>query len=135
MLLLKDIIVNTKTVEVEFPGLPGFKVKIAAISREVSRKLKEDSETTKIDPALRMSVTELDEMKFLEKFATAAVKGWSGLKMKHLSELLLVDNGKIKDLEAEVEFSVENVVELLKHSQIFDTWINEQVFNIERFRG
>ena len=69
-MLLKDIIVNTKTVEVDFPGLDGFKVSIAAISREVSRKLKEESETTKIDPALRMSVTELDEDKFLEKFAT-----------------------------------------------------------------
>jgi hypothetical protein len=133
-MLLKDIIVNTKTVEVDFPGLDGFKVSIAAISREVSRKLKEESETTKIDPALRMSVTELDEDKFLEKFASAAIKGWSGLKMKYLSELLLVDASKIEDLESEVDFSLENVVELLKHSQIFDTWINEQVFNIERFR-
>ena len=104
-MLLKDIIVNTKTVEVEFPGLDGFKISIAAISREVSRKL-----------------------------ASAAIKGWSGLKMKYLSELLLVDASKIEDLESEVDFSLENVVELLKHSQIFDTWINEQVFNIERFR-
>lgn len=134
-MLLKDIIVSTKTVDVEFPGLEGFSVKIAAVSREVSRKLKEDSEISKIDPRLKIAVTELDEDKFMTLFANAAVKGWKGLKFKHMSELLLVDQSKIEDLEAEVPYNQENVVELLKHSQIFDSWINEQVFSIDRFRA
>ena len=133
-MFLKDIIVNTKTVSVEFPGLEGFKIQIAAVSREVSRKLKDDSEVTKIDPKLKMPVTELDEDTFIEKFAVAAIKGWSGLKFKYMSDLLLVDTSKIEDLEAEVDYNQENAVELLKHSQVFDTWINEQVFSIERFR-
>jgi len=132
---LKDIIVNTKTVEIDYPGLPGFKVKVAAVSREVSRKLKEDSEVTKIDHKLKMPVTDIDEDTFVEKFAAAAIKGWSGLKYKYLQELVLVNESEIEDSEAEVEFSQDNVVAILKHSQIFDTWINEQVFNIERFRS
>ncbi len=130
---LSNLIVNTKVVEVDFPSLEGFKVKIAAVSREVSKKIRKDAEVTKIDSKLRMPVTEIDEDKFLTLFADAAIKGWSGLKMKHLPELLLVDLADA-DLEASVEYSAENVLQLLKHSQIFDTWINEQVFDIQRFR-
>ena len=133
-MLLKDIIVNTKTVSVEFPGLKGFEVKIAAVSREVSRKLKTDSEVTKIDPKLRMPVTELDEEKFVESFAKVAIKGWKGFKYAYLKDLLLVDESQIEDPEALVDFNVENVIQLLKHSQIFDSWVNDMVFDIERFR-
>lgn len=133
-MLLKNIIVNTKTVEVAYPGLEGFTVTIAAVSREVSRKLKKDSEVSKIDAKLRMPVTELDEELFLAKFAAAAIKGWKGLKYCYLKELLLVDEGAIEDPEDTVEFNQENSIELLKHSQIFDTWINDMVFDIERFR-
>ena len=133
-MLLKDIIVNTKTVTVEFPGLKGFEVQIAAVSREVSRKLKTDSEVTKIDPKLRMPVTELDEEKFVESFAKVAIKGWKGFKYSYLKDLLLVDEDQIDNPDDEVEFNLENVVQLLKHSQIFDSWINDMVFDIERFR-
>jgi|TARA_R110000796_G_scaffold2125_9_gene8561 hypothetical protein len=131
---LKQLIVETKVVTVPFEGIDGFEVKIAALSRELSRKIRTESETTKIDPKLRMPVTELDQDKFVEKFSEAAIKGWSGLKYKHLSELLLIDSSQIEDLEAEVEFSIDNVVQLVSHSQIFDTWINEQVFSLHRFR-
>jgi hypothetical protein len=131
---LKDIIVETKVVTVPFEGIDGFEVKIAALSRELSRKIRAESETTKIDPKLRMPVTELDQDKFVEKFSEAAIKGWSGLKYKHLSELLLIDTSMIEDLEADVPFNVENVVQLVSHSQIFDSWINEQVFSLHRFR-
>jgi len=134
MLSLKEIIVNTKTVEVEFPGLKGFSVRIAAVSREVSRKLRTDSEVTKICPKTRVPVTELDEDKFVESFAKVAVTGWKGFKYSYLKELVLVDSAAIEDPEALVEYSLENVIELLKHSQIFDSWVNDMVFDIERFR-
>lgn len=133
-MLLKDIIVNTKSVEVEFPGLKGFVLTISAVSREVSRKLKTDSEVTKIDPKLRVPVTEMDEDKFVESFAKVAIKGWKGFKYEYLKELLLVDESQIEDPEAMVDFNQENVIELIKHSQIFDSWINDAVFDIERFR-
>lgn len=133
-MFLKDIIVNTKTVEVDFPGLEGFTVTLSAISRELSRQLREKSEVSKIDSKLRVPVTELDEEKFVQLFTEAAIKDWKGLKFKYMSDLLLVDESKIEDLDACVPFSKENAIELIKHSQIFDTWINEQVFSIDRFR-
>lgn len=133
-MLLSSIIVQTKSVEVDFPGLEGFKVTISAISRELSRKIREESMVSKIDPRLKMPVEELDEEAFLVKFSKVAVLGWRGLKYKHLSQLVLVDEKLIDDLEAEVDFSHENVMELIKSSQVFDSWINQEVFSLERFR-
>lgn len=132
---LKNLVVTTKVAEVEFPSLTGFKLKIAAMSRESSRKLKDSSEVTKIDAKLRMPVKELDEAKFIDGFAAAAIKGWTGLKYKYLPQLMLVDLSDVEDTEAEVEYSHENAVMLLTHSGIFDSWINDQVFSLESFRN
>lgn len=134
---LKNLVVVTKTAKIEFPGLKGFEVEVAAMSRELSRKLKEQSEVTKIDPKHRIPVKELDEGMFVDKFAAAAVKGWKGLKYKYLSELLLVDLSGMseEDLEQEVPYSHEDAVILIKDSQVFDTWLNEQVFSLQLFRG
>lgn len=132
---LKDITLETKTVTVPFDGLDGFNITISAISRELSRKIRAESEITKLDPKHKITVQELDQELFVNKFAAAAIKGWTGLKYKYLQDLILVDLSKVDDLEDEVEFNLENAVELIKHSQIFDAWINEQVFGLHRFRG
>lgn len=131
---LKNLTVVTKTAVIEFPGLPGFEVEVAAISRELSRKLKDQSEITRIDAKHRIPVKELDEELFIQKFTEAAVKGWKGLKYKYLPELMLVDLSSVKDLEAELDFTLEDAVALVKGSQVFDAWLNEQVFSLDAFR-
>lgn len=134
---LKNLVVVTKTAKMEFPGIKGFEVEVAAMSRELSRKLKEQSEVTKIDPKHRIPVKELDEDTFIDKFAAAAVKGWKGLKYKHLPDLLLVDLKGMDEeaLEQEVPYSHEDAIELIKGSQVFDNWLNEQVFSLQLFRS
>ena len=131
---LKDLKVLTKTVTAEFPGLEGFEVKVAFVSREASTKLREAATVTKIDSKLKMPVQELDQDIFIEKFVASAIKGWTGFKYKYLSDLMLVDLSSVEDTEKELEFTLENAVELLKGSQAFDTWINEVIFDLERFR-
>jgi hypothetical protein len=101
----------------------------------MSRKLREQSEVTKIDPRTRQPMKELDEQKFIEKFTREAVKGWSGLKYKHLEELMLVDLSGVEDLEAEVPYSEEDALELVKESATFDSWLNEVVFSLDTFRS
>lgn len=131
---LKNIALTTKSAEVEFAGLKGFSVTIAAVSRQVSHKLRKESEITRINAALRVPETELDETLFLEKFAAAAIKGWKGLTYEHLAELMLVDLSGVEDVKAEVEYSQENAVTLLTNSPVFDTWVNQHVFSLESFR-
>lgn len=132
---LKDIVLATKAADVEFEGLPGFVVTIAAISRQVSQKLRTESEVTKINTTLRVPEKELDENKFIEKFAAAAIKGWKGLTYEHLSQLMLVDLSGVEDTSEEVDFSQENAVTLLTNSPTFDQWVNKHVFSLESFRN
>ena len=132
---LKSLQLVTKEAQVEFPGLPGFVVTIGAVSREVSRKLKEESEVTKIDTKYKVPVKELDEAVFATKFAKASIKGWKGLKYKYLEDLMLVDLSGVKDLEECLEYTEEDAVDLLKGSIVFDNWLNDQVFSLQSFRS
>lgn len=132
---LKSLVVSTKEAVVPFEGLAGFEVTLAAVSREVSKKLREESETTRMDPKMRAPVKDLDEDKFITNFAKAAIKGWKGLTYRHLDSLMLVDLSSIKDLDEEVEYSQENAEILLKSSPIFDNWVNDKVFSLDSFRN
>lgn len=132
---LKDLKVVTKTTQVEFPGIDGFVVTVGAVSRELSRKLREESEINKLDPRTKSTYKELDENKFVEKFTKAAIKGWSGLKYKHLEELMLVDLSGVEDKEVEVPYSEEDALELVKESSVFDNWLNGVVFSLQTFRS
>lgn len=131
---LKGIIVNTKEVTLDFPGHPDFKVTVGAISRELLRKIRKDATRTEMDSKLRMPVEKLDENKFSQEFTKAAVKGWSGLTYEVLSQLTLIDESSIPDMGAEIDYSEEDAELLLKESQIFDSWVNEVVYDIARFR-
>lgn len=131
---IKSLLVDTKEVELEFPGLEGFKVRVGAISREMMRRLHKDSTKTVIDSRLKMPVEKLDEEKFAAAFCNAAVKGWSGLTYTHLSELLLIDTSDIPDMEEEISFDPESAMTLIRESQAFDSWLNEVVFDIAKFR-
>lgn len=133
---LSQLVVQTKTAKEEFPGLEGFVVEFSAVSREVSRRIQKESEVTKIDrKRAGQAYTEIDEDKFVDKFASEAIKGWKGLKYKYLPELVLVDLSSVEDLEEEVEYNQDNAIMLLKNSTVFDNWINDRVFDLESFRG
>lgn len=131
---LKSIIVDTKEVTAEFPGIPGFKVKVGAISRELLRKIRKDSTETVINTKHRVPIEKLDEDKFAALFVRAAVKGWEGLTYTGLSNLTLIDESQIEDMSEEIPYTEEDAALLLKESQVFDTWINEVVYDIARFR-
>lgn len=132
---LKDLVVRTKEAVVEFDGLKGFEVTLAAVSREVSKKLREDSEITRMDSKQRAPIKELDEDKFISNFAKAAIKGWKGLTYAHLDSLMLVDLSGVEDMDEEVPYSQENAELLLKNSPVFDSWVNDKVFALDSFRN
>ena len=75
----------------------------------------------------------LDEDKFLVEFTDATVKGWKGLKLEYLEDLLLVDL-KGQDPKTELEYSSDNAKSLVENSNEFDNWLNEVVFDLDNFR-
>ena len=131
---LKKLMVDTKAVWVDFPGLKDFTVEVANLSRKELTGLRKKCTTTKYDRKTRQAVETLDEDKFITEFSKSVIKNWKGLTLEHLETLLLVDiDGQ--DPKKELEFSEENAETLVSSSTEFDTWLNEVVFDLENFRS
>ncbi len=88
---LKSLLVDSKTTWVEFPGLLGFEVELANLSRKELVNLRKRCTQNKFNRKTRGFEESLDEEKFLVEFTEATVKGWKGLKLEYLEDLLLVD--------------------------------------------
>ena len=130
---LKKLMVDTKAVWVDFPGLKDFTVEVANLSRKELTGLRKKCTTTKYDRKTRQAVETLDEDKFITEFSKSVIKNWKGLTLEHLETLLLVDiDGQ--DPKKELEFSEENAETLVSSSTEFDTWLNEVVFDLDNFR-
>jgi len=130
---LKSLLVDSKTTWVEFPGLEGLEVELANLSRKELVNLRKRCTTNKFNRKTRGFEESLDEDKFVKEFSEATVKGWKGLKLKYLEDLLLVDiTGK--DPEMYMEYTQENAQLLVENSSEFDNWLNEVVFDLENFR-
>jgi hypothetical protein len=130
---LKSLLVDSKTTWAEFPGLDGFEVELANLSRKELVNLRKKCTSSKFNRKTRGFEEILDDEKFVKEFTEATVKGWKGLKLGYLEDLILVDL-KGQDREMEMEFSEENAQILVENSSEFDNWLNEVVFDLENFR-
>jgi|TARA_R110000803_G_scaffold84956_1_gene151254 hypothetical protein len=131
---LKSLIVDSKTTWVEFPGLDGFEVELANLSRKELIALRKRCTSNKFNRKTRAFEESLDDNKFIKEFTSSTVKGWKGLKLAYLEDLLLVDL-KNNDVESELEFTIDNAEQLVENSNEFDNWLNEVVFDLENFRS
>lgn len=129
---LSSLIVASKQVETEYPGLLGFKVNTAYLSREELVKIRKKA--TKTVFKNRQATEELNDDLFLSLYVQSVVKGWTGLKLRYLEKLVPVDLSGQKDLDTELEFSEENALMLMKNSTDFDAFISETVSDIGNFQ-
>jgi hypothetical protein len=127
---LKTLLVPSKPLEVEYPGMPDFKIQIAFLSRETLQTIRKKS--TKTVFKNRQPVEEMNDDLFLELYVKASIKGWTGLKLKYLEQLAPVDISS-QDADAELEYSEENALQLMKSSSNFDAFISEQVTDLGNF--
>jgi hypothetical protein len=127
---LKTLLVPSKPLEVEYPGMPDFKIQIAFLSRETLQTIRKKA--TKTVFKNRQPVEEMNDDLFLELYVKASVKGWTGLKLKYLEQLAPVDISS-QDSEAELEYNEENALQLMKSSTNFDAFISEQVTDLGNF--
>ena len=130
---LSDLLTPSKEANLEFPGYDGFKIKVTYLAREELLKLRKKSVSTKINRRTRQPEEELNEEVFLKEYTKAVVKGWSGLKMKYLVQLIPVDEDKISDLEAELPYTLENAQIMMENSNDFDAWLTEVVADLVNF--
>ena len=131
---LKSLLVDSKTTWVEFPGLDGFEVELANLSRKELVNLRKKCTQSKFNRKTRAFEEVMDDEKFVQEFSNATVKGWKGLKLKYLEDLVLVELSG-QDVEQELPYSMDNALHLVENSSEFDNWLNEVVFDLENFRS
>ena len=130
---LKSLLVDSKTTWVEFPGLDGFEVELANLSRKELVALRKKCTEQKFNRKTRAFEETLDDDKFVKEFTNATVKGWKGLQLGFLEDLVLVDL-KNQDTSTLLEYTEDNALLLVENSSEFDNWLNEVVFDLENFR-
>tara|TARA_R100001460_G_scaffold94169_2_gene136220 strand:+ start:147 stop:596 length:450 start_codon:yes stop_codon:yes gene_type:complete len=131
---LKKLMVDTKSMWIDFTGIDGFSVEVVNLSRKELTALRKKCTTTKFNRRTRQPEENLDEDKFVSEFTSASVKNWKGLTLEKLQDLLLIDIGD-QDPKSELEYSQDNAETLVSNSSEFDTWLNEVVFDLDNFRS
>lgn len=127
---LKTLLVPSKSVTVEYPGMPGFTIDVCFLSRETLQSIRKKA--TKTSFKNRQPVEELNDDLFLELYVKASIKGWKGFKLTYLEQLAPVDVSG-EDSDAELDYSEENALMLMKASTNFDAFISEQVTDLGNF--
>jgi len=127
---IKTLLVPNKTVETEFPGLPGFKIKLCFLSRETLTTIRKKS--TKTVFKNRQMTEDFDEDLFLQLYVENTIKDWSGLTLEHLSKLVPIELSD-RDPQTTVDYTTENALSLMKNSTNFDSFITEQVTDLGNF--
>ena len=129
-LSLKNLLVPSKSVETEYPGMPGFVLQLSFLSRELLLNIRKKS--TKTTFKNRQPQEDFNEDLFLQLYCEQAIKSWKGLKLSYLEQLAPVDlTGQ--DLDDFLEFTQENALYLMKNSSNFDAFISEQVSDLGNF--
>lgn len=129
-LSLKSLLVPSKTVEVEYPGLEGFKIDVVFLSRETLIGIRKKS--TKTTMKNRQPIEELNDDLFLQLYVNACIKGWKGLKLAYVNELAPVDL-EGQDMESLLPYSQDNALYLMKSSSNFDSFISDTVGDLSNF--
>ena len=127
---LSSLLVPNKTIDVDYPGLDGFKVSISFLAREELVKIRKKA--TKTTFKNRQPVEELNEELFLKIYVDAVIKGWEGLKYSFVQNLLLADISKFKPDDT-LPYTSENALLLMKNSGEFDSFISETVNDLSVF--
>ncbi len=130
---LKSLMTPSKTVEFDYPGCDGFKVKLCYLAREELMRLRTRCVAQVFNKKTRSYEEQMDDDKFLEEYTKAVIKGWTGFKLGFAKNMLLLGDLTPEDEQKELEFSQENVEVLMKNSSDFDAWVTEQVGDLENF--
>lgn len=130
---LKSLISTDKIIKLEYPGLEGFMVELTYLSRDKSLELRNKCTTIGFNKKTRQPEDVLNEKLFADLYTKAVLKGWTGLKIKYLKELLPVDLSGVEDLDVEMPYTEKDAADLMKNSTYFDSWVGEVISDVANF--
>lgn len=127
---IKNLVPSKKEVEIDYPGLDGFKVTINYIPQTKVRNMIKKCTVTKFNSKRQPEET-LDDELFSKVFAGEAIKDWSGLTVGYLKELMVIDIDQ--DDDTEVPFTKDNMEGLVENSSEFSGWISKMISDVSNF--
>jgi len=128
---LKNLIVPSKTIWADYPGLNGFSVQLAYITKDELMKIKKKA--TILKPTKQRSMEEDVDMELFQKlWIQAVIKDWRGLKYSYLVKMVPVDISKVEADDC-LDYSQDNAELLMKNSNIFDNWVSAMLEDVENF--
>ena len=120
------------TIEVEYPEIDGFVISLVYLNRDELTKIRNKSLSYKFNKRTRQREEEIDNDKFLEEYTKKAIKGWKGLFVKDLPQLLPIDMTNA-DPQEEILYNEEEALQLIKNSTVFDQFITDAMQDYEQF--
>ena len=119
-------------IEVEYPDIDGFIISLIYLNRDDLTKIRNRSLTYKFNKRTRQREEEVDNDKFLEEYTKRAIKGWKGLYIKDLPQLLPIDMSNANPSE-EIIYNETEALELIKNSTVFDQFVTDAMQDYEKF--
>ena len=129
---IASLMATETVVDVEFPDIEGFIINLVYLTRDDLMKIRNQSLSFKFNKRTRQREEEIDNDKFLEAYTARAIKGWKGLKVKHLPLLLPVDISSMSSEES-IDYSEEEALDLIKNSTVFDQFVTDTMNEFEQF--
>ena len=129
---IASLVAKETSAWVEYPDIDGFEINICYLNRDDLIKVRNRSLIYKWNKRTRQREEEIDNDKFLESYSEKAIKGWKGLKVKHLPILMPVDISEMSGND-EIVYSKEEALDLLKNSSIFDQFLTDAMGDFEHF--
>ena len=120
------------TIEVEYPEIDGFVISLVYLNRDDLMKIRNRSLTYKFNKRTRQREEEIDNDKFLDEYTKRAIKGWKGLFVRDLPQLLPIDMTNA-DPQEEITYNEVEALELIRNSTVFDQFITDAMQDYEQF--
>jgi len=128
---LAKMIIPSKTVWADYPGMTGFEVQLAHLTKDELMKIRKKAVTMKPNRSRQME-EEVDSDLFQSLYIAGVIKDWKGLKYKFLPKFVPTDISA-EDPEDELEYTQENAEVLMKNASDFDAWVSAMLEDVENF--
>ena len=129
---LANILVKSKTVDIEYPGMPGFIVSLAYLTRDEIMSLKDKCTSQKFNRKSHKPEEETDNDLFQELYIKAVVKDWIGLKGRYILKMLPVDPSTVEE-DGDVDYSESSAKILMLNCSNFDSWVSDMLEDVSNF--
>lgn len=131
---IASLIVDSKTMTFDHPDHKGFAVTLNYTSKTRMAEIRKECVETRYDAKLGYPVQELDQEKWISAFSKEVIRGWEGLTMDILAQLMLIDETGSKGDDL-IGYTEDNALLLITRSTSFDNWVNSCLSDLNNFRS